>query len=125
MITFRQTGNFKKINSFLERAKEGVDLGILDKYGRLGVEALSLATPVDTGVTAGSWYYTIERDAKGKIALNFGNRNIENGCPVAIVIQYGHATLNGGWVEGLDYINPAIKPIFDKIAKETWKGVVK
>lgn len=124
MITFRQKGDFSKTMSFLERAKESVKLGTLDRYGREGVAALSSATPVDTGLTARSWYYKIERD-KNTATISFFNSNIQNGVPIAIVLQYGHGTRNGGWVQGRDYINPAIQPIFDKIANTAWKEVTK
>ena len=124
MITFRQKGDFSKITSFLERAKEVVKLGDLDKYGKAGVEALSSATPVDSGLTASSWYYKIE-NKNGKASINFYNSNIQNGVPIAIILQYGHGTGTGGWVEGRDYINPAIQPIFDKIAENAWKEVTK
>ena len=124
MITFRQKGDFGKTMSFLERAKESVKLGTLDRYGREGVAALSSATPVDTGLTARSWYYKIERD-KNTATISFFNSNIQNGVPIAIVLQYGHGTRNGGWVQGRDYINPAIQPIFDKIANTAWKEVTK
>ena len=124
MISFRQKGDFSKVTKFLEKAKESVHLGILDKYGREGVAALSSATPVDTGLTAKSWYYTIE-NKNGVATLSFNNSNIQNGVPIAIILQYGHATRNGGWVEGRDYINPAIQPIFDGIATKAWKEVTK
>ena len=110
MIRFSHKGDFSKVTRFLERAKEVVHLGDLDKYGREGVAALASATPVDSGLTASSWYYEIV------------NRN---GSAIAIILQYGHGTRNGGWVQGRDYINPAIQPIFDKIANEAWKEVTK
>ena len=109
---------------FLERAKEAVHLGDLDKYGRQGVAALSSATPVDSGLTAKSWYYEIE-NKNGSATIKFNNSNIQNGVPIAIILQYGHGTRNGGWVEGRDYINPAIQPIFDEIANEAWREVTK
>lgn len=124
MITFRQKGDFSKLTRFLERAKEAVKLGDLDKYGRDGVAALSSATPIDTGKTAGSWYYEIE-NKNGSASINFYNSNIQNGVPIAIILQYGHGTRNGGWVQGRDYINPAIQPIFDKIANDAWREVTK
>lgn len=124
MITFRQKGDFKKLTRFLERAKEAVRLGDLDKYGREGVAALSSATPVDSGVTASSWYYKIE-NKNGTAKISFYNSNIQNGVPIAIIVQYGHGTGTGGWVEGRDYINPAIQPIFDAIADSVWKEVTK
>ena len=122
MIAFRQKGDFSKLTRFLERAKEAVHLGDLDRYGRAGVAALSSATPVDSGETAASWYYRIE-NKNGVIKLSFHNSNIQNGVPIAIILQYGHGTGPGGWVQGRDYINPAIQPIFDQIAKNAWKEV--
>ena len=124
MITFRHKGDFSKLNSFLEKAKEVVHLGNLDKYGREGVAALASATPVDTGATANSWNYEIV-NKKGVIQLTFNNSNIQNGVPIAIILQYGHGTRNGGWVQGRDYINPAVQPIFDKIANDMWREVTK
>lgn len=109
---------------YLERAKEVVKLGDLDKYGREGVAALSSATPVDTGLTARSWEYEISHKP-GCVSITFKNTNIQNGVPIAIILQYGHGTRNGGWVQGRDYINPAIQPIFDKITKDAWKEVTK
>ena len=124
MITFRQRGDFSKLTNFLERAKEAVQLGNLDKYGQEGVAALASATPVDTGQTANSWHYKIEQK-NGSVSIGFYNTNIQNGVPIAIILQYGHATRNGGWVQGRDYINPAIQPIFDKIADTAWREVTK
>lgn len=124
MIIFRQQGDFSKFTKFLERAKEAVHLGNLDKYGREGVAALSSATPVDSGETATSWYYKIE-NKKGSVSITFYNSNVQNGVPIAIILQYGHGTRNGGWVEGRDYINPAIQPIFDKIVESAWREVTK
>ena len=122
MISFRQKGDFSKLNQYLERVKETVKLGDLDKYGREGVAALSSATPVDTGKTANSWYYEIERQ-NGSVSIVFKNSNINDGVPIAVILQYGHGTQNGGWVQGRDYINPAIRPIFDKIAEDAWREV--
>lgn len=122
MVTFRQKGDFSKLSTFLERAKEVIHLGDLDKFGRAGVAALSSATPVDTGKTASSWYYEIKRE-QGSVSISFHNSNIQNGVPIAIILQYGHGTRNGGWVKGRDYINPAIQPIFDQIAENAWKEV--
>ena len=124
MISFRQKGDFEKLTSFLERAKEIVNLGTLNKYGREGVAALSSATPVDTGKTASSWYYRIDR-RKNSVAITFHNSNIQNGTPIAIILQYGHATRNGGWVQGRDYINPAIRPLFDGMVDSAWREVTK
>ena len=122
MITFRQKGDFSKFNRYLERLKEAVKLGDLNKYGRQGVQALSSATPVESGETANSWYYKINR-TKESVAITFHNSNIQNGVPIAIILQYGHGTGTGGYVEGRDYINPAIQPIFDRIAEDAWKEV--
>ena len=124
MITFRHKGDFSKLTRFLEKAKETVRLGDLDKYGREGVAALASATPIDTGLTASSWYYEIE-NKNGRATISFHNSNIQNGVPIAIILQYGHGTGNGGWVEGRDYINPAIQPIFDKIVNNAWMEVTK
>ena len=122
MISFRHKGDFSKADRYLEKLKESVKLGILDKYGRAGVAALSSATPVDTGLTANSWFYEIEHSS-GSDKIVFNNSNIQNGVPIAIILQYGHGTGTGGWVQGRDYINPAIQPIFDQMTKEVWKEV--
>ena len=124
MIKIRQKGDFKKLTSFLEKAKEGFDVGILDKYGRKGVTALSSATPVDTGLTASSWFYKIE-NKNGVAKIEFHNSNIQKGVPIALILQYGHGTKNGGYVVGRDYINPAIQPVFDELAKNAWKEVTR
>lgn len=124
MISFRQKGDFSKLSKFLEKAKNAVKIGDLDKYGREGVAALASATPVDSGLTANSWYYKIKR-SNGSVSIEFCNSNVQNGVPIAIILQYGHGTGTGGWVEGRDYINPAIQPIFDKIAENAWKEVTK
>lgn len=124
MISFRQKGDFSQTTRFLERMKEQIHFGLLDKYGREGVDALASATPFDTGNTASSWYYKIE-NKNGSAAIIFYNSNIQNGVPIAIILQYGHGTGTGGWVEGRDYINPAIQPIFDRIADDAWKEVTK
>lgn len=124
MIKFRHKGDFSKTSNFLEKSKKAVKVSDLDNYGREGVAALKSATPVDSGLTANSWYYKIERD-KESVTISFHNSNIQNGVPIAVILQYGHGTRNGGWVQGRDYINPAIQPIFDKIANNAWKEVTK
>lgn len=124
MIRFKQKGDFKKLNSYLEKIKDVIKNSQLDKYGDLGVQALSEATPKKTGLTSKSWYYKIERK-NTSLSISFYNSNINEGVPIAIILQYGHGTKNGGWVEGRDYINPAIRPIFDKIADEAWKEVTR
>lgn len=124
MISFRHKGDFSKLTRFLERAKNGVRIGELDKYGRAGVAALASATPVDTGRTASSWYYEVE-NKNGIAKITFANSNVQNGVPIAIILQYGHGTGTGGWVQGRDYINPAIQPLFDQIANDAWREVAK
>ena len=124
MIEFRQKGDFSKLNRYFERLKATANVGVLDKYGRAGVAALSSATPVNTGKTASSWYYDIKRQ-NGSVSIEFNNSNFNKGVPIAIILQYGHGTGNGGWIQGRDYINPAIQPIFDQIANDAWKEVTK
>ena len=124
MITFRQKGDFSKLTRYLEKVKSVVKLSDLDKYGKEGVAALASATQVDTGLTASSWSYEIKHQ-NGRVSITFKNSNIQNGVPIAIILQYGHGTRNGGWVQGRDYINPAIQPIFDRIANEAWREVTK
>ena len=124
MIKFRHKGDFSKTIKFMNNAKKAVSLDVLDKYGNEGVAALASATPKDSGFTAGSWYYEIERQ-NGSATIRFLNSNVVRGINIAIILQYGHGTGTGGWVEGRDYINPAIQPIFDKIAENAWKEVTK
>ena len=124
MISIRQKGDFARLTRYLEKAKKGASLRDLDKYGREGVQALSSATPVSTGLTANSWYYKIER-TKDSASITFCNSNIQNGIPIAIILQYGHGTRHGGWVRGRDYINPALQPVFDRLANDAWKEVTK
>jgi len=118
----KQYGNFNKLNSFLEKSKEIFNIGILDKYGKRGVEALASATPKDTGETATKWSYRINR-TKEAVSLSFYNSESEDGFPIAIMLQYGHGTRDGYWVEGIDYINPALRPIFTDLANEAWEEV--
>lgn len=124
MIGFRLKGDFSKTKNYLTRVKNAVLFSSLEKYGQQGVAALSSATPVDTGLTASSWYYKIERSTN-QIIITYCNSNVQNGVPIAVILQYGHGTRNGGWVEGRDYINPAIQPIFDEIANNAWREVTK
>ena len=122
MITFRQKGDFSKTLVFFERLKNMFHSGILDRYGREGVEALRRATPVDSGKTADSWRYVI-RSLQNGMAIEFHNDNVPDNLnvSVAILIQYGHATVDGGWVKGHDFINPAAKPVFERMANEITK----
>ena len=120
MIKLSSTGNFNRTEKFLKRSNN-IKLE-LDAYGRKGVAALAAATPVNSGETANSWYYEITKQ-NGKYTIAFKNSNINKGVPIAIILQYGHGTNNGGWVEGRDYINPAIQPIFDEMAEAAWKEV--
>ncbi len=122
MIRFSHKGDFSKVSRYLEKANRSARLSDLDKYGREGVAALASATPVDSGLTASSWYYEIKRE-RGSATISFLNSNIQNGVPIAIILQYGHGTGTGGWVEGRDYINPAIQPVFDKLANDAWREV--
>lgn len=124
MIVIKQSGDFSKTTRFLERAKEVIHVGQLDRFGREGVAALRSATPVDTGKTAESWDYEIE-NKDGRASITFTNSNIQNGVPIAIILQYGHGTGSGGYVQGRDYINPAILPVFDQIVDDAWKEVTK
>lgn len=121
-ITFRSKGNFSKTDRYFQKILKAIRLGILDRYGRKGVNALSSATPIDSGETAASWYYTTSY-TENSASLIFSNSHINKGVPIAIILQYGHGTGTGGYVQGRDYINPAIQPIFDKLASEAWKEV--
>lgn len=122
MITFNQKGDFSKVTRFLEKAKAAARVSVLDKYGREGVAALSSATPVRSGLTANSWNYMVTHK-KDYASIVFSNSNVQKGVSIAIILQYGHGTRNGGWVQGRDYINRAIRPVFDKIADDAWKEV--
>lgn len=124
MIKITQKGDFSKVTGYLERVKEGFKRGLLDKYGKRGVEALSIATPVDTGLTAQSWSYKIE-NTKERAVISFENSNVNKYVNIAIILDTGHATGGGGWVRGRNYITPTVQPIFDALAKEAWKEVSK
>lgn len=124
-ITFSHKGDFSKLSKYLDRVRKAVRAeSVLDTYGKRGVAALSSATPIDSGLAASSWYYEIEKSSDS-VKIIFSNSDIENGFPVAIMLQYGHGTGTGGWVEGRDYINPAIQPLFDEMAEAAWKEVTK
>lgn len=123
MISYVLKGDFKNTEKFLKKAKSKKMTSLLNKYGQQGVNALSSATPKDTGLTAGSWSYEIKQ-TDGSIAVYWKNSNIQKGVMIAIILQYGHGTRHGGYVQGRDYINPAMKPIFDKMAQEAWKELI-
>lgn len=122
MISLKHMGNFNNTEKFLKKATRAEYLRILNKYGREGVAALASATPVDSGLTADSWSYKIHI-SKSSYSLLWTNSHRVDGVSIAIILQYGHGTRNGGFVQGQDYINPAIKPIFDKLANEIWREV--
>ena len=124
MITIRCRGNYNKTEQFLKKNKSMSEVRqILEKYGREGVAALAANTPIDSGETASSWFFEIIQDSYG-ISLVFSNNNTtKTGVPISILLQYGHGNGKGGYVKGQDYINPAVQPIFDKIAEEAWREV--
>lgn len=122
MITFRHQGNFDNTEKFFKKVKEEEYLRSLEKYAQAGVNALAAATPKRTGATAAAWSYEI-RKTNGRYSIYWKNSNIVNGVQIAVILQYGHGTRNGGYVQGRDYINPAIQPIFDQIADEAWREV--
>ena len=121
-IVFRHKGDLKKTEKYLKKLNEGKYFDCLNKYGAIGVDALAEATPKDSGLTASSWIYTIERTDSG-IGIYWENTNENDGVNIAIILQYGHGTGTGGYVKGRDYINPALRPIFDEMAENVWKEV--
>ncbi len=124
MIAFTQKGDLSKTRKFLEKAKTLVHLGVFDKYGKAGVEALAANTPLDSGETAHSWRYKVEFTKTG-VTISWYNTNKQNGFDVAVMLQYGHGTGTGGYVKGIDYINPAMRPIFEQLSREAWREVTK
>lgn len=122
MLRIKSKGNFKNTERFLNKAKDFDPMIILQKYGEIGVEELAKATPVDSGLTAGSWYYEIEK-SKDSYILSWCNSNVVQGLNIALIIQYGHGTQSGTYVQGIDYINSALRDIFDEIAVSVWKEV--
>lgn len=122
MVSFKKKSDFLKSKNYLKKISKPVNRNLLDRFGKEGVVALASATPKDSGKTASSWYYKIEEKGSS-LNISFRNSNIQNGVPIAIILQYGHATKNGGWVQGRNYINPAIRPVFDRMAKTAWKEV--
>lgn len=122
VIIFRQKGDWKKTRKFLKRCSD-LDLDdVLNLYGQEGVDALAKATPKDTGKTAASWSYEVTK-GRESIVITWKNSNIVDGVPIAVILQYGHGTRNGGYVEGMDYINPAMRPVFERIAARAWGEV--
>lgn len=124
MITIKARGDFRKTESFFNRLIKADYLSILSKYGRRGVDALAAATPADSGRTASSWEYQIV-DSGDSASIIWSNTNVNKGVNIAVILQYGHGTRNGGYVQGRDYINPAMQPIFDEIANEAWMEVIR
>lgn len=122
MISFRQKGSFRKTERMLKKSLGRDYRLVLEKYAKQGVDALSAATPIDTGETASSWSYEIIQNGSS-LSVIWKNSNIQDGVNIAIILQYGHGTRNGGYVRGKDYINPALQPIFDKMADAAWKEV--
>ena len=122
VISFKHKGDFNKTEKFLKKMKSSEFQDILERYGQIGVDALSRATPVDSGTTAASWSYEIDRSNSG-IAIYFINSHENKGVNIAVILQYGHGTGTGGYVQGRDYINPAIKPVFDQMSSDLWKMV--
>ena len=122
LITFKHRGNFNKVEEFLNAVTKHDYLNVLDNYGQIGVDALSKATPVDSGLTSQSWTYEIER-TKDRTTISWLNTNVNQNVVIAVILQYGHGTGTGGYVQGRDYINPAMRPVFDKIAEQAWREV--
>lgn len=122
MIKFKVKGSYKKTLSYMEKLLEIIKLGQLDKYGRMGVEALVAYTPKDSGSTANSWTYFIKRDSE-LVSLVWENTNVNDGVNIALILQYGHGTGTGGYVTGIDYVNPALRPVFERIIDDIWREV--
>ena len=124
LIKFKYRGNFKKTEKYFKRIGEGDYFEGIKRFAEEGTVALIKATPVDTGKTASSWSYTIKRSKEG-VSISWNNSNVNKGVNIAVIIQYGHGTSSGYYVEGIDYINPALKPVFESIAKSVWREVTK
>ena len=122
MIKFKHYGSFNSIEKWFNRMLSREYLNILSRYGDLGVKLLSEATPKESGKTADSWSFDIEHTSNSTV-LSWSNSNVNDGVQIALILQYGHGTGTGGYVEGVDYINPALKPVFEKMADEVWKEV--
>ena len=124
MLKIRHKGNFSKTTKFLHHVLRFDYKTILNRYGKMGVEALAEATPRDSGRTAEAWKYDIEESSNG-VSIVWSNENINDGVNIAVILQYGHGTNNGGYVVGRDYINPALQPVFDKMANTVWKELIR
>lgn len=124
MLKIRHKGNFSKTTKFLHHVLRFDYKTILNRYGKMGVQALSEATPRDSGRTAEAWKYDIEESSNG-VSIVWSNENINDGVNIAVILQYGHGTNNGGYVVGRDYINPALQPVFDKMANTVWKELIR
>lgn len=124
MISLKSSGSWDNLERMLKNSSKSSIFQALERYGQQGVDALRAATPVDTGVTADSWTYEVIQDSHSW-SIVWGNTHIEDGRPIAVLLQYGHGTGTGGYVQGQDYINPALRPIFDKMVAEGWKVVLK
>lgn len=122
MVKYKVTGDFNPLRDFLKARRAAKIRAVMEKYAQVGVKLIASNTPVDTGTTANSWYYEIE-SGETSSTIYFKNSNVVNGVPVAVLIQYGHATKNGGYVEGIDFINPALRPIFDDMVEKAWREV--
>ena len=124
MITFTQRGSFRNTERYLRRLKEAELFAVLNKYGEIGVSALSNATPLESGETAASWSYSIQQ-RPGYYSIRWHNSHTNDGAPIAVLLQYGHGTGTGGYVQGRDYINPAVRPIFETMANDAWREVTR
>lgn len=124
MIKISHKGKFTKTTQFLKRARQAIRFNGLEEYGQEGVNALMANTPKETGKTANSWHYKIEKK-EGLVTVSWYNTNVDDGCSIALIIQYGHGTKDGAWIDGIDYINPSLKPIFNKMAEKAWGEVTK
>lgn len=122
MFSVQSDGTFSKTDGYFKKLLRSSEIRIVESYAEKGVAALSSATPIDSAVTATSWYYEVARE-NGQIRIDFKNSNVNKGVNIAIILQYGHGTGTGGWVEGRDYINPAIQPVFDELANQAWAEV--
>lgn len=122
-ISFKQKGNFEKTTKYLKKMMKAFEKGVFDKYGQKGVSELEKYTPIDTGITAASWSYQVTKN-NGEVVLEFLNDNVNDGVNIAVILQYGHGTGTGGYVEGVDYINPALKPVFENMVADIWKEVI-